>query len=434
MKKAAYLVVLVASVAVAFAIGSWTSHLGASPVQTERSIHHYACPMHPTYTSQHPGTAPCCGMPFAPVYEDAQTSATDMDAPPGTVHVPATIQQTIGLQVSEVRKAGGQHTVRLFGRVAADEQRVHTLNAGIDGTILDVSSAVTTGSRVRRNQQIATYTAPDFLLSIQAYLLAVDGVERRNKAALQEEAAQPDDKPAAIGSSPSPSLVVNPGSASYLQQRLDRLHLLGMSDVQIAEVRRTREVPPFVKILSPVDGIVLARAVSPGLKFGRGDTWFRVADLRHVWIVVDAFGDDATSLRPGMEARVTLPGERRTFTARVSDVPPQYNPDTRTRTVRLEAENLGDVLRPDMSVDVEIATSFAPTIAVPSEAVLDSGLRRVVYVERISGSYEPRQVETGWRRDGQIEIVGGLVPGDRIVVSGTFLVDSDSRMRLATGR
>jgi hypothetical protein len=433
MKKTTYVVVLVASVIGAFAIGSWTSQLGATPSRSDRRIHHYACPMHPTYTSQHPGTAPCCGMPFEPVYDEVQKPADvrELDAHPGTVKMSAATGQTFGLAVSEVSRVGGEHVVRLFGRVAADERRVYTLNAGIDGTILDVSD-VTTGSRVRKNQLLGTYSAPDFLLAIQSYILAIDGMERRTKDATAEE-AQAAEKSSSIISSTPAGLVINSGSSNF-QQRLDRLHLLGMSDVQIAEIRRMRDVPPSIKILSPVDGLVLGRTVSPGRKFTRGEEWFRVADLRRVWVVADVFGDDAAQIKPGMVARVTLPGERLTFTARVSDVPPQYNTATGTRTVRLETENLGEVLRPDMTVDVELVTSFAPAIVVPSEAVIDSGLRTTVFVERSPGSYEPREVETGWRRDGRIEIVRGLSPGERVVGSGTFLLDSDSRIRAAAGR
>jgi membrane fusion protein, copper/silver efflux system len=423
MKKATYLVVLVASVTMAFVIGSWTSPVAGSAVGARR-IHHYACPMHPAFTSQHPGTAPCCGMAYEPVYEDAPTVAakSDLDGPPGTVHVLASMQQAIGVQVSEVRAAGGSYTVRLFGRVAADEQHVYALNAGIDGTIREVFP-ITTGSRVRKNQLLGTYTAPELLMSVQAYILALDGLDRRRKGELAGEELPP------IVSSTPTGVVIN-SIRSNFQQRIDRLRLLGMSDVQIEEIARTRDVPPFIKILAPSDGIVLARNASPGRTFVRGEEWFRIADLRRVWVVVDVFGDDATRIRPGMAARVSLPRERLTFTARVSDVPPQYNPETRTRTVRLEVDNLEDVLRPEMPVDVELSMSFAPTVVVPSGAVIESGLKTTVFVERAPGSYEPREVKTGWRRDGRIEIVQGLAPGDRVVGSGTFFLDSDSRMRL----
>jgi len=266
-------------------------------------------------------------------------------------------------------------------------------------------------------------------MSVQAYILAVDGFERRRKGELADGDRQPVEIPPIV-SSTAAGVVINSSSSNF-QQRVDRLRLLGMSDLQIDEIRRTRDVPPFIKILAPADGIVLARNVSPGRTFARGDEWFRIADLRRVWVVADILGDEATQIRPGMEARVTLPRERLTFTARVSEVPPQFNPETGTRTIRLEAENPGDVLRPEMPVDVELSTPFAPAIVVPSEAVIDSGLKTTVFVERAPGLYEPREVETGWRRDGRIEIVRGLAAGDRVVRSGTFLLDSDSRMRLS---
>jgi membrane fusion protein, copper/silver efflux system len=433
MKKTAYVVVLAASAIVAFVLGASTSQLRGSPVHVEKRIHHYACPMHPTYTSPHAGRAPCCGMQYEPVYEDAAlpSAGSKTAVPLGTVHVPRAARQMLGVRVSDVRRSGGKQTLRLFGRVAADERRVYSLNAGIDGTILDVA-AVTTGSRVHRNQRLATYTAPDFLLAIQSYILALDGLERR-RAASQEDAGQPAANPGAIISSTPAGLVINSGSSNF-QQRLDRLQLLGMSAVQIEEIRRVRDVPPSITIVSPVEGVVLSRSVSAGRRFGRGDEWFRVADLSRVWIVVEMFGDDVQHARPGMDAHVTVPGERRSLTARVSEVPPQYDPDTRTRTVRLEVENHGDVLRPGMAVDVEIAAVFAPALVVPREAVIDSGLKRTVFVERGPGLYEPREVHTGPRRDDEIEIVSGLALGDRIVTSGTFLLDADSRIRLATAR
>lgn len=433
MKNATYLVVLVVVVTMAFAIGSWTSPVAGSAAG-ERRVHHYACPMHPTVTSSRPGTAPCCGMAFEPVYEVALNAAANgaEGRSSGAVQPSGPARQAIGVQTIAVEAAAGSHTLRLFGRVAADERHLYALNAGIEGTIRDVSS-VTTGSRVRRNQLLATYTAPELLMGVQAYILAVDGLDRRKKGELADGVPPPlAELPAIVSSTPT-GIVIN-SLRSNFQQRIDRLRLLGMSDLQIEEIARTREVPPFIKILAPSDGIVLARNVSPGRTFGRGEEWFRIANLRRVWVAADVLGDDASQIRPGMEARVTLQRERLTFSARVSDVPPQYDPATGTRTVRLEVENTGDVLRPEMPVDVEVSTPFAPAIVVPREAVIDSGLKTTVFVERAPAWYEPREVKTGWRRDGRIEIVRGLTAGERVVQAGTFLLDSDSRIRLATGR
>jgi membrane fusion protein, copper/silver efflux system len=428
MKKTIYLVVLVTSVTAAFLIGSLTSRVRASPAETGRKIHHYACPMHPSNTSPHPGTAPCCGMAYAPVYEEqSSVTAPVGDAWARAVRVPTHVRQAIGVQVQEVDAAAGEHTIRLFGRVAADEQRTYALNAGIDGTIRNLSSA-TTGSRVRKGQLLGTYTAPELLLAVQQYIVALDGLERRNKGELAG-ASDTDGEGRSSIVTASPGGVVINSSLSNLQQRIDRLRLFGMSEQQMEEIRRVKGVPATIKIYAPADGIILARNATAGRTFSRGEEWFRIADLRKVWVLADVFGDDAERVRPGMKARVRMDDEGRTFAARVSDVPPQYDAVTRTRTVRLEVDNEGDVLRPDMPVDVELTASFDATIAVPSESVLDHGVSRTVFVEREPGTYEPREVQTGWRRGGQVEIVRGLAPGDRIVRSGTFLLDADSRIR-----
>ena len=119
----------------------------------------------------------------------------------------------------------------------------------------------------------------------------------------------------------------------------------------------------------------------------------------------------------------------RKFRARVSKILPQFDACSRTLKVRLEADNDDYALRPDMFVDVECPVTLPPAITVPIDALLDSGLRKTVFVDRGNGLFEPRQVETGWRFGDRVEIVKGLKPGERIVVSGNFLLDSESRMR-----
>jgi YHS domain-containing protein len=132
-----------------------------------------------------------------------------------------------------------------------------------------------------------------------------------------------------------------------------------------------------------------------------------------------------------VRARVSLPNQNKTLAARVSEVLPQFDPATRTLKVRLEADNPGYLLRPDMFVDVELPISFPPTIAVPVDAVLDSGPKKTVFVERGEGFFEPREVETGWRFEDRVQIVKGLATGERIVIAGNFLIGSESRLKEA---
>ena len=136
-------------------------------------------------------------------------------------------------------------------------------------------------------------------------------------------------------------------------------------------------------------------------------------------------------IRPGMSARISLPGQSKRYEARVSDVPPLFDAATRTLKVRLEMDNPKNVLRPEMFVDVEFQIPLPSAMTVPTSAVLDSGRKQTVFVALGDGFFEPRTVTTGWRSGDRVEIVEGLQPGEQIVISGNFLIDSESRMRLA---
>jgi membrane fusion protein, copper/silver efflux system len=334
----------------------------------------------------------------------------------GRVGVDAEKQQILGVHSTPVEQVSGTRTLRVFGRVAPDETRVYKVNAGIDGFIRDVSS-VTTGSQVEKDQWLASFSAPAALTTIQLYILNLGSVDRLKQAA----------------ASGSVEAQAAPAGAANVQQRVDQLQQIGMLVLQMDEIARTRQLPESIRMLAPAGGFVLMRNVSPGQKFERGAEFFRIADLRSVWIVADVFGAEARDLRPGAHAVVSLPDRREKLSARVAEVLPQFDPSTRTLKVRLEAENPGFVLRPDMFVDVEVPVTFPPTIAVPVDAVIDSGLITTVFVERGDGFFEPRRVETGWRSGDRVEIVKGLAPGERIVVEGAFLLDSESRMRAAPG-
>lgn len=410
------------AVGAAFLAGSRYGRRGtaASAAPQVRRISHYVDPMHPAYKSDKPGIAPDCGMTLEPVYADGEPAVTDSASPAatlsGAVRIDPAKQQLFGVRVSAVGESSGSYRLRLSGRVAPDEVGTYRLNAGIDGYIQDVF-AVTTGSLVRKNQVLATYASPSSAMTIQNYILNL-GAEDRIK------------KSAADGSVEGQSL---PAANANIQQRIQQLQNLGMSALQMEEIRHTRQFPESIKIVAPADGFVLARNVSPGQKFERGTEWYRIADLRKVWVMANVFESDAQYLHPGMRVGVSVPGQAKTLEGRVSDVLPQFDAATRLLKVRIDVANPGYVLRPDMFVDVELPVAFSRAMVVPGSAVLDSGLKKTVFVERGAGLFAPRQVETGRRFDDRVEIVRGLEPGDRIVVSGNFLISSESRLKDAPG-
>jgi membrane fusion protein, copper/silver efflux system len=421
VKKILYVLLLFLFAAGTFLAGSWynqhktsaNTHAGApKPL-------YYVDPMHPAYKSDKPGIAPDCGMQLEPVYAGGLLATADAGNRPSSlspeaVRIDPAKQQLFGVRISPVEESSGTYKVRLFGRVAPDEVSIYKLNAGIDGFIQDVSAA-TTGSLVKKDQTLATFSSPMAAMTIQTYILNL-GAEDRFK------------KSAAEGSVEGQSL---PSANANIQQRTQQLQNLGMSLLQMEEIKRTRQFPENIKIVSPVDGFVLARNVSPGQKFERDTEWYRIADLRRVWILADVFENEAQYLHPGTHVRVSLPNQGKTLPGRVSDVLPQFDAATRTLKVRLEVDNPGYVLRPDMFVDVELPVAFSRAIVVPTSAVIDSGLKKMIFVERGEGLFASRLVETGRRFDDRVEIVKGLEPGERIVVSGNFLINSESRLKEA---
>ena len=419
MKKILYVLLLVLFAAGTFLAGCWYNQhkTSASTHASALKPLYYVDPMHPAYKSDKPGIAPDCGMQLEPVYASnvlATAGSGNVPSSAGAVRIDPAKQQLFGVRVSPVEESSGTYKLRLFGRVAPDEANIYKLNAGIDGYIQDISTA-TTGSLVKKDQTLATFSSPMAAMTIQTYILNLGAEDRFKKSAME-------------GSVEGQSL---PSANANIQQRTQQLQNIGMSLVQMEEIKRTRQFPESIKIVAPVDGFVLARNVSPGQKFERDTEWYRIADLRRIWILADVFENDAQYLHPGMHVRVSLPNQGKTLAGRVSDVLPQFDAATRTLKVRLEVENPGYVLRPDMFVDVELPVAFSRALVVPTSAVIDSGLKKTVFVERGEGFFTPRLVETGRRYDDQVEIVKGLEPGERIVISGNFLINSESRLKEA---
>jgi membrane fusion protein, copper/silver efflux system len=412
--KAIYSTALCALVGAAFLAGSLHNSrdaVAAAAVETRTPLY-YRCPMHPTYTSDKPGTAPCCGMKLEPVYASggsAATASSDAHHLPGAIVVSVEQQHTIGTRVSAVETAGGTEQLRLYGKVAPEESRVYKVNVGLDGAVRDVA-AVTTGSQIRKDQLLVTFSTPEARQPFGSYVTSLDLLDRETRAGTPTQVA---------------------AAATTRQSMVDRLLTLGVSPVQIEEMARTRAVPTHIMVTSPIDGFVVARNVSAGEKFEKNAELFRIADLRRVWIFANVAADDVEQVRPGTIGRVVVAGRATPIRARVdSRVIPQFDPATQSMKIRLEADNPDFVLRPDMFVDVHLELPYEATLTVPREAIVGSGLRNSVFVERTAGVFEPRDVKTGRRLGDRVEIVDGLTAGERIVVSGTFLLDSDSRMRV----
>ena len=371
-----------------------------------KPILRWICPMHPQFTSDRPGDAPCCGMRLEPVYSDAAGPAKTA-LREGAVEVGTAQQQLIGLRTAKVERAPASHALRFPGRITVDERRLHRIVAAADGWMRELGDN-SAGTFVKQHELMGSYYVPNLVAVQQSLVYSMRTVNQ-----LQRDAQ---------------GLQISPSSLG-LQNVIDALRSLGMSDMQIEELQRTRNLSSEIHVYSPITGFVIARNVSPGQRFEKGSELYRIADIGRVWVMADIFEKDRELVKPGAMATVRYQG--RQFSARMSNVLPQLDPQSRTLRSRFEVDNPGNVLRPDVFVDVEIEVRLPAAITAPADAVLDSGRRKTVFVAKGNGVFEPRVVETGWRLGDRVEIVKGLEPGESIVVSGNFLIDSESRMKLA---
>ena len=363
----------------------------------------YICPMHPQYTSDHSGTCPICGMSLV---SDADSASTRSDVP-GTVRINAHKQQLTGVRTEAVRHAATTHLIRVPGRITVDESRLYRIVAAADGWVLKMGDN-SAGTAVKRHELLATYYTPTMMVTQQNLLYALGRTNQMQKTNVTLSIQRT-------------SLPLN------LETAIDGIRNLGMDDIQIQELQRTREYSSEIQIHSPVKGYVISRSISPEQHFDKGSELYSIADIKHIWVMTDIFEKDRAFLNPGTMASVYYQGHE--FHARMSDTLPQFDPETRTLKTRFELDNPDEILLPDMFVDVEFQVEKPATITVPADAVIDSGLRKTVYVERENGVFEPKPVKTGWRLGDRVQITDGLAQGERIVVSGNFLIDSESRMR-----
>jgi len=394
MRKLLTAILFLALLAVSFWAGSWYTQRGgakvAPTIAKSASVNAVESPHTDTDTDT-----------------DTNTSARL----PGMVQVSPAKQQLIGVRTDEVRRAPASHLLRVLGRIAVDEGRLYRLIAAVDGWVLELGQNPA-GTFVKKDQILASY----YTQNLQSTQLSL----------LSSISASTPWKRGEVG-------VGSPRSPVSLNQQvaIDSLRGLGMSDLQIQEFEKTHQYASQIHVYSPIAGFVLARNISPEQRFDKGTEMYRIADLSHVWIFADIYGNEARHIRPGMKATVSLPDQGKVFQARVSDVLPQFDPATRTMKLRLEAENPNYLMRPDMFVDIELPIQLPPAITVPADAILDSGLKKTVFVDRGNGLFEPREVETGWRIGNRVEITKGLTPGEKIVISGNFMIDSESRLEMA---
>lgn len=357
--------------------------------------------------------------------EHAGHQHAGQEAPQPKAQQPVKEQQTVPtvvlspdkVQLIGVRTAvAGYHVldrqIRTVGRVEPDETRLAYVNTKIAGWVKKLYVSFT-GEPVVKGQPLLSLYSPDLVTAQEEYLLAL-----RSAQSAGHHAAEGFEE-------------IDASRRELLDSARRRLLLWDITRQQIDELEKTGKPQTDMIIEAPLSGIVLDKMVLDGAYITPGMNLYKIADLSSVWILAEVYEYEVPLVKLGQEARVTLPyyaGEA--MFAKVSYIYPVLDPVSRTVKVRLVMNNPGLMLKPEMYANVEITASSGSRLVIPREAVLFSGLRQIVYVEKKPGVYELREVTLGLRGEDYVEVLKGIKKGERVVTSGNFLIDSESQLRM----
>ncbi|SPK75668.1 RND family efflux transporter, MFP subunit (plasmid) [Cupriavidus taiwanensis] len=379
------------------ASGSDGANLKAGDIDpgTGKRILYWHDPMVPGQRFDKPGKSPFMDMPLSPVYEEAGGGAT--------VSIDSRVTQNLGVRTAEVKAGRLASALEVPGNVALNERGIEVLQARTTGFV-EHAYARTTLDPVRKGQLLAQIYAPEWVAAQEEYL-AVSRMGTSLQGDLREAA-------------------------------IARMRQAGMTDSHIRLVQDTGKLQPRLAITSPVDGIVTEVGARDGMTVSAGTTLFRLASLATVWVLADVPETHVAGLRPGQAVSAVaaaLPGL--TLTGKVDAILPDISPATRTVRVRIELQNQGRQLLPGMFVAARFEAAPGPDrLLVPTESLIRTGTRTLVMVATGAGGFSPVEVKTGIASAGQTEVLDGLEAGQKVVVSGQFLLDSEASLRGATQR
>ena len=366
----------------------------------ERAIAYWRAPMNPAEVYEAPGKS-AMGMDLVPVYEDELLGGV-------VIRINPVMEQNMGVRVKKAVQAPLARTLSTWGHVAYDETRTYRVSPRFSGWLHTIKANFE-GQVVKKGDPLFTVYSPELIAAQEEYLNA----RRRHGGSGQS------------------------ANDRILAAAKRKLLNYGMDSTEIRRAEKLEKALDTVTVTSPYTGVVVSKSAVEGGYFKSGSTLYTVSDLSRVWVEAHIYEYEVGRVRKGQKASMTLSfGPKKTLTGKVAYVYPFMEGRTRDITVRLEFENNDGFLKPDMYANVSIETNAGSTgVVIPAEAVLHSENRETVFVRTAKGQYTPRAVVTGMPLNGgRIQILEGIAPGDQVVTSGQFLMDSESQLKEAVAK
>lgn len=400
-------------VLLAFAVGGgWLlwQHQHSVKTTSQKAIQRrqlYTCSMHPFIIREKPGVCPICGMELIKKIDDSSGSSAQ---PISVDHLSLSPNQRVMANIATVEATMEtlNKEINAVGIVQYDQSRQAKVTAWVAGRIerLNINSV---GAIVSKGKPVAEVYSPDLVAAQQEYLLAIRSRNQLNNSSFTSIAQNGEGLVAAAK---------------------ERLLLLGVKASQIEALERNGNPTMRLPVFSPFSGVVIEKMVQQGQYVSVGEVLFNIADLSSIWVELEIYENESPYVHVGQQVEIRSQSlSQSSFTGRISFIYPFLDPKTRTLKARVEMANPGIILKPDMFVNAIIKQPLDSSIVIPVTAVMDSGKRQVVWVESSPGMFESREVKVGQRNNDNVQILSGLNPGDKVAVSGGYLIDSESQLK-----
>lgn len=372
----------------------------------------YYCPMHPSYQSDKPGNCPICQMKLVLLETEGEEGHAGAGLGRAAVKISPEKQQLIGIKTAPAETMNLKKVVRTVGIIEHDQTKevhVHTKVAGL----IEELFVTYDGQHVKKGEPIYSIYSPDLVSTQEEYFLAVKS-EKRLKTSMLPEIQQ--------------------AAKALVEATKKRLLLWDVSEKEIREIEKLGEAKRAVTFYAPITGVTVEKHAVVGEWFDVGGDLYHFVDLTNIWVIAEVYEYELSLIKKGQEAKVQfsyLPGE--TFEGKITFIDPHLDMKTRTSKVRIELPNTEHRLQPGMFANVNLEIELGEKLAIPESAVLDTGTRKIIFLDRGEGKFEPKEVQLGQKAEGYYEVLDGLSEGDRVVTSGNFLIDSESQLKAALG-